>query len=105
MSKVTGKAAEDIANEMTMDTLAEIFNIISSRMDEMKEKGLSPHYGFHLVKSCGFAVTSSGLAYFDDKDKASQALRIVEEFGSYMAQSVAVNKGMDKAPQSKIILQ
>ena len=105
MTKVTGKAAEDLAHEMTTEALSEIFAIISAKMSEMEEKGLSPAFGFHMGKSCGFAIIASCLAYFDDKDKAKQALSIVEEFGQYMAQSVAINKGMDKSPQSKIIIQ
>ena len=105
MTKVTGKAAEDLAHEITMEALSDIFNIISVKMGEMEEKGLSPAFGFHLGKSCGFAITASCLAYFNDKDKAKQALEIVEDFGEYMAQSVAINKGMDKSPQSKIIIQ
>ena len=79
--------------------------LFRSKMSEMEEKDLSPAFGFHMGKSCGFAIIASCLAYFDDKDKARQALSIVEEFGEYMAQSVALNKGMDKSPQSKIIIQ
>lgn len=105
MKKLTEKEAEQIAGEMTMEALSDIFNIISAKMSEMEEKDLSPAFGFHMGKSIGFAVTASCLAYFNDKDKAKQALGIVEEFGEYMAQSVAINKGMDKSPQSKIIIQ
>ena len=105
MSKMTEKEAEQIAGEITLEALSEIFAIISSKMSEMEEKDLSPAFGFHMGKSIGFAVTASCLAYFEEKDKAKQALGIVEEFGQYMAQSVAINKGMDKSPQSKIIIQ
>ena len=105
MTKVTGKAAEELAQEITMEALADVFNIISAKMSEMEEKELSPAFGFHMGKSIGFAVMASSLAYFKDQDKAHQALSIVEEFGEYMAQSVALNKGMDKSPQSKIIIQ
>ena len=108
MTEDKRKEHEEFAHKLSVDTIQEIIALMNGKMETMEAEGLPPKYGKYFAQMCGFAISGSILAFYDDEHMEEAAKDLVMEFASHMGQTVSLNKGMSKLavpPSGKIILQ
>lgn len=106
MSKMTDEQKKKMAQEITLKTVEDVFEIIDKATSKMKDEEIHPSMAFHLIKAVGFAVSGSSLAFFaGDEAKKSAAVELVEDFKENVNRGLELNLGLGNTPKSSIILQ
>lgn len=103
MSKLSKEKSDELSEHLAKETVKELLDIVNGRIEELVDKGVPMKYGVYFAKACGFAISSTSLAFFDDDEMDGAAKQLIMEFANHIGQTVSLNKGISET--SNLTLQ